>query len=102
MGALDALEQVQSATGRVLGGQDGGGGRFGVEHGAAVAQQAIEIIGAERLAAQARDALVMRHDVAPQRVGDGLAVAAGHHAAAVEGDGQAGHGAGGFHQRAAP
>ncbi|KAG1445224.1 hypothetical protein G6F57_017627 [Rhizopus arrhizus] len=83
MRVLQALEQVQPAAGQRVGGQDGGGGRFGIEHGARVTQQAVEVILAEGLAGQAGDAFVVRHHVAAQRVGDGLAVAAGHHAAAV-------------------
>ncbi|KAG1363026.1 hypothetical protein G6F61_013958 [Rhizopus arrhizus] len=82
LAGLQALEQVQPAAGQRVGGQDGGGGRFGIEHGARVTQQAVDVILAEGLAGQAGDAFVVRHHVAAQRVGDGLAVAAGHHAAA--------------------
>jgi len=90
MGALQAGQQVEVASfsARVERGQDGGDGRFGIEHRVVVAQQAVEIGLPERLAGHGGDAAVMGHDVVAQPVGHGLAIAAGHHAAAVRGHGQ--------------
>jgi len=41
------------------------------------------------LTGQGGDALVVRHHVAAQRLGDGLTIRPGHHAAAVQRDAQA-------------
>lgn len=82
-----------------FGGKHGGGRRGRVEYRAGVAQQAVEVVLAERLAGQLGDPQVMGHHVVAQTGADRLAVGIGHHAAAMQAYVQTRHLAGGGEQR---
>ena len=87
---LNAVQHVQPASRQLFRRQDSGNRRLGIHHRRGVAQQAVEIGFAKRLARHLGDAFVVRNDVVAPFVGDLAAVVAGHHAAGVRHDLQPG------------
>ncbi len=70
---LQRVQHGQALAGQSLGGQHGGGRRAGIQPGLGILQQTVAVGGAEPLAAQRGDALVMRQDVLAQRCVQALA-----------------------------
>ncbi len=99
VGTLDPRQHRRAEAVERFGGKHGGGRRGRVEYRAGVAQQAVEVVLAERLAGQLGDPQVMGHHVVAQTGADRLAVGIGHHAAAMQAYVQTRHLAGGGEQR---
>ena len=99
VGTLDPRQHRRAEAVERFGGKHGGGRRGRVEYRAGVAQQAVEVVLAERLAGQLGDPQVMGHHVVAQAGADRLAVGIGHHAAAMQAYVQTRHLAGGGEQR---
>jgi len=98
VGLLLARQHVQSPASQFLGCQQRRGGWFGVQHGAQVVEQAVEVGRAEGLARHLGNALVVRHHVAAPVGRDGAGMGAREHAAAMPLQRDAGHAARGLDQ----